>query len=118
MKKGFHIFFTLALGLTFGFGMNSYSSAQTSNKGDEFTLEEITVTAEKRVESAQKTPVALTAISGADISEKSYDRLENVLQSVPGLSIQATSPTGSGVYIRGVGSNVDTNIADHPWPSI
>jgi iron complex outermembrane recepter protein len=112
MKKFLIFFFTLAMGIVFIPGGNFYANAQAPAKGDEFTLEEITVTAEKRVESAQKASVAITAITGDDIKEKSYDRLENVLQNVPGLSIQATSPTGSGVYIRGVGSNVDTNLAD------
>jgi iron complex outermembrane recepter protein len=113
MKKIGFLFFTLAMGFALGIGVNSYSIAQQSaSQPEEFTLEEITVTAEKRVENAQKASVALTAITGEDIQEKSFDKLENVLGSVPGLSVQATSPTGSGVYIRGVGSNVDTNIAD------
>jgi iron complex outermembrane receptor protein len=112
MKRFYLCLSALATTLVFGVAMHSYADAQETNKGEEFTLEEITVTAEKREVNAQKTSVALTAITGEEIQEKSYDRLENVLQDVPGLSIQATSPTGSGVYIRGVGSNVDTNIAD------
>jgi iron complex outermembrane recepter protein len=112
MKNFFYVFFTLTMGIALALGLNTHAYAQASTRGEEFTLEEITVTAEKRVENAQKTPVAVTAISGDDIQEKSYDKLENILRDVPGLSMQATSPTGSGVYIRGVGSNVDTNIAD------
>jgi len=112
MKKCIQVCLFLIAGFClFISGSPSLLFAQDTDSS-EFTLEEITVTAEKRVENAQKASVALTAITGEDIQEKSFDKLENVLGSVPGLSVQATSPTGSGVYIRGVGSNVDTNIAD------
>jgi iron complex outermembrane recepter protein len=111
MRKIFLFFFTMALALIFESGLNSYASARETAK-EEFTLEEITVTAEKRVENVQKTSIAVTSVSGDDMKEKSFDKLENVLANVPGLSLQATAPTGSGVYIRGIGSNVNTNIAD------
>ena len=112
MKKFVQVCISLTAGLCVFISGPSASLLAQETESSEFTLEEITVTAEKREVDAQKTSVALTAITGDEILEKSYDRLENVLQNVPGLSIQATSPTGSGVYIRGVGSNVDTNIAD------
>jgi len=112
MKKCIQVYLSLTAGffiLISGLPVSLFAQETGSS---EFTLEEITVTAEKRVENVQKTSIAITAVSGDDIQEKSYDKLENILANVPGLSLQATAPTGSGVYIRGIGSNVNTNLAD------
>ena len=81
---------------------------------DTFMLEEMTVTAEKREENVQKTPISITAITGADIRENAQATLESVLRDVPALTIQK-SPQGGQIYIRGVGANGDSNWVD---PSI
>ena len=66
---------------------------------DTFMLEEMTVTAEKREENVQKTPISITAITGADIRENAQATLESVLRDVPALTIQK-SPQGGQIYIR------------------
>lgn len=85
-----------------------------SDSEDEFMLEEVTVTAEKREENVQKTAVSITAITGADIRDNAQVTLESVLRDVPALQIQK-SPQGGQIFIRGVGANGDSNWVD---PSI
>jgi iron complex outermembrane recepter protein len=110
MKRLFTVFFTTALGLCLSFGSFPAAFAQETN-ADEFTLEEITVTAEKRVENVQKTSISVTAINGDNIAENAQITLESILKDVPALSIQK-SPQGGQIYIRGVGTNGDTNWVD------
>ncbi|MFT3907528.1 MAG: TonB-dependent receptor [Steroidobacteraceae bacterium] len=74
-------------------------------------LEEIIVTAEKRPQDAQKTAISITTISGEEIRERGDNQLSTVLQNVPSLSIQTTSQ-GGNIYIRGVGTNGDSNSVD------
>jgi iron complex outermembrane recepter protein len=71
-------------------------------------LEEIIVTAEKRVESASKTPLAITVISGDDLLK---DNVQNVVQLQYMAPSLAVTQTGQGVYIslRGVTTTDQTS---------
>lgn len=66
-------------------------------------LEEVVVTAERRSENVQRTPLSITAIDGANV-EAAVNRPENLTTLTPSLSI---SPAGGGmtqIYVRGVGN--------------
>ncbi|RVQ68677.1 ligand-gated channel [Croceicoccus ponticola] len=69
-------------------------------------LQEIVVTARKRVESAQDVPVSVTAISAQEINDRDLTSLENVAAATPQLAI-GRNATGSGAQLtlRGIGSN-------------
>jgi len=67
-------------------------------------LEEVVVTAERRTEDIQKTPMTITAISGEDVNELGKKQLDDVLAAVPGLYVQAAA-RGFQVALRGVGEN-------------
>ncbi len=71
----------------------------------------VVVTAQRRTENVQKTPIAVTAISGDDIRKHGENQLDTTLRNVPSLQIQGT-PQGGAIYIRGVGSNGDSNFID------
>lgn len=69
-------------------------------------LEEIIVTARRRVESAQDIPVAITAISGEALRRMDITNLEKVAAMTPQLQV-GRSAVGSGAQLtmRGIGSN-------------
>ena len=71
---------------------------------DSQQLEEITVTAEKRESTVQTTPISLTAVTGADISERGLTDLSNLVQSVPGVSVRTSGPGMTEFEMRGVAS--------------
>ncbi len=71
-------------------------------------LEETLVTAQKRTESMQETPVSMQAYSGAELEARSAGDLSNIADFTPNLEFDATSPiSGSSnaavVFIRGIG---------------
>jgi len=77
----------------------------------EFTLEEITVTAEKRTGNVQKTAVSITALDGDQLLNQGRNTLQDVLKDVPGLvvaqsvtNVVATDNQANAVTIRGVPS--------------
>jgi iron complex outermembrane recepter protein len=76
----------------------------------EFTLEEITVTAEKRVTDVQKTALAVEAVSGEDISQKAIGNISDLLDGLTAVKVMG-GPQGGKIFIRGIGSNIDTNLA-------
>jgi iron complex outermembrane recepter protein len=72
-------------------------------KSDEFTLEEITVTAQKREMNVQKTPIAIQTVSGDQLTEEAKTRLDEIMQGVVGVSSQG-SQVGTDFYMRGIGT--------------
>ena len=68
-------------------------------------LEEIVVTARKRLESAQNVPVAITAISAEKIQHYDLTSLEKVAASTPQFNIgRASNGSGAQITLRGIGS--------------
>jgi iron complex outermembrane recepter protein len=101
MKKLLMLFFLMAIGLGFTLGEVSWVLAQEA-KTEEFTLEEITVTAQKRVENQQKVSIAMEVISGADLTELGKTDVDQILSSVSTAFIARTAD-GTRVSLRGIG---------------
>jgi iron complex outermembrane receptor protein len=74
-------------------------------------LQEVIVTAQKRKQSAQKTPMAIAVVSGEDIAGKAQNTLDAVLRNVPGVEVQGIAQ-GTQIFVRGVGSSIDPTFAD------
>ncbi len=72
------------------------------------SLEEIVVTARKKAEGLQDTPISITAVSGERLEDMGLTRITRLQEITPNLVFQNT-PTFSGagnnaaVYIRGIG---------------
>lgn len=66
-------------------------------------LEEIIVTAQKREESLQDVPIAVSVVSGEKIAELDIRNLEALAPYVPNF-YQTATPTSNVVIIRGIGS--------------
>jgi outer membrane receptor protein involved in Fe transport len=67
-------------------------------------LEEVLVTAEKRESTIQKTPISITAISGADLQAQGISSLLSVAQQVPGVSFKTSGPGQTEFEMRGLTS--------------
>jgi outer membrane cobalamin receptor len=84
---------TAALIRTVGPPTRADEAAGEAHRGG--TLEEIVVTARKRVESAQVAPVAVSAISAADIEAAHLSRLDDLSALAPNLTVtENTSAVG------------------------
>ncbi|GAB4119215.1 MAG: TonB-dependent receptor [Rhodothalassiaceae bacterium] len=71
-----------------------------------FTLEEITVTARKREESAFETPTALSVFSSESMKVLNISNLDDVGKYVPNLNINrfgVGNPSQAAIFIRGIG---------------
>ncbi|MBL4596242.1 MAG: TonB-dependent receptor [Robiginitomaculum sp.] len=98
-----------ALALMLSNMLVSTSAAQaqeTSSKG----FDEIIVTARKREESLETTPIAISAITGADIEKRGAANIEDIARFVPNLNISGNggaggSSTTSSIFIRGIGQS-------------
>jgi len=87
-------------------------NAQVS-QAEEFTLEEITVTAEKHETDLQKTAISLSAITGDEVTQRAITSIDSLLMEIPGVEVGGFQ-TGKMLFIRGVGSNVSPYLDNDP----
>lgn len=79
-------------------------NAQSAN-GEELKLEEIIVTAERRVADVQKTPMNVTVVSGDDIQQQGLNNMQQILSNLPGVTVQG-QVRGFNPSIRGLGTDL------------
>ncbi|MDA5192529.1 TonB-dependent receptor [Govanella unica] len=99
---------TIAAGVSMmALAMASAATAAEPNADVGYTLEEIVVTAQKREERLQDTPISITAFTGAALAEKSVFNLQAIAQFTPNVEINNGRADGGGssfnAYIRGIG---------------
>ena len=81
-------------------------------------MEEIVVTAQKRAESLQDAPIAITAFTASDLESKGIDDISQIASLTPNLTFDTTaalsgSSSAAVVFLRGVGSQ-SFQITDDP----
>lgn len=73
-----------------------------SDTGEQSGIEEIIVTAEKRSESIQRTPIAMSALSGDDLADRQITGVEALLAAVPNVDF-GMGLSQARISIRGIG---------------
>jgi iron complex outermembrane recepter protein len=69
-------------------------------------IEDIVVTARKRVESVQTVPVAVSAISAETIKQRDLTSLEKIAAATPSFTVgRASNGSGAQLTMRGIGSS-------------
>lgn len=76
-----------------------------AQEADEFMLEEITVTAQKREENQQKVAITMGSVAGEDIKESGSNDLEEIISMMSGVFINKAGD-GLRVSIRGMSDDI------------
>lgn len=92
-------------------GSAGESAAQTEADG-EALLEEIIVTAQRREQSLQSVPVAVTAISNSALRDNAVVDLGDIQSLAPNLTLHEGDARNAVVYIRGIGQVDSLAFAD------
>ena len=97
---------SLAAAILAGAAMSSgIVDADTAADTDSGTLQEITVTAQKRVSTVQDTPISIAATSGAELQARGITSFANLAQATPGVSLKSEGPSQTEVEMRGMTSS-------------
>jgi iron complex outermembrane recepter protein len=108
-KKLLSQLIVLAVGGTASF----YSAAETAR--DSITLKKVTVTAQKREETAQEVPTPITVLGGNDLLDSGIGKgAAEVLSYVPNASAGTQQHGRPRWWIRGVGSGVQSFDSPNP----
>ncbi len=83
------------------------AAPEASNEVGVPAIEEIVVTAQKRAQSLQDVPIAVTVFSGDRLREDDITSLEDIGNRTPGLVFSAFSVGQPEITIRGIGTKED-----------
>ncbi len=79
------------------------TATQAESRGDQ--LQEILVTAQKRISTVQDTPISITAVTGQDLLDRGITDITSIVQSVPGVSMRTSGPGQTELEMRGMPSS-------------
>jgi len=85
---------------------------QTTIAEEASILDEMTVTARRKAENLQETPVSITALGTANLERIQATDLGDIQNSVPGLTLHVGDASNAVIYIRGVGQIDSLAFAD------
>jgi iron complex outermembrane receptor protein len=87
-------------------GADALAVTSSTGGGSADALQEIVVTANKRVEDIKDVPISITAISGADLLDRGIQSYDDIARAVPGVNFNSVSGTEgtTNIEIRGVSS--------------
>jgi iron complex outermembrane receptor protein len=90
--------------MAMSFAMSEYAEAAPA-ADDSNTLDELVVTAQKRVSTVQTTPISITAVSGDDLLTRGVSSLATLAQGTPGVSLKSEGPSQTEIEMRGMTSS-------------
>jgi len=82
------------------------------NAQDQVALEEVLVTAQKKIERLQDVPIPVTVISGQELGESNQLSLQNYYSQVPGLNIAPSFYHAAYLSIRGISTGTASNFSN------
>ncbi len=89
--------------------MHATYAADTADAANTATLQEVVVTAEKRVENLQDVPVSIQAIGNEQLEQLHVTNFDDYVKYLPSVSFQSAGPAFEHTYMRGVASGGDGN---------
>jgi len=82
------------------------AAATTDADTNSDSIQEITVTAQRRVESMQDVPISIQAITGAALEQLNVTTFEDFIKYLPNVTAESAGPGQSSIFMRGVSSGV------------
>lgn len=105
-------FFNFSAGIigpvTLAFATMLVVPVQAQESGISSLMEEVTVTARKREEGLQDTPIAVSAFSGESLDARGIQKVDDIAQITPNMTFDNIVTNGGGgssaaIFLRGVG---------------
>lgn len=81
------------------------TAAAQDETGDDLAIEEILVTAQKRSESLQEVPIAISVFGANAIDNSGVQELRDLSEYIPNVNITQGTDFAARIQIRGVGAN-------------
>jgi len=96
-------------------GLSTPALAQEATQDDSASLDDVIVTAQRREQSLQDVPIAITAFNAETLERTAATGIQDVAGKAPGVTLTQFNIGEPQIYIRGVGTTSDSAASD---PSI
>jgi iron complex outermembrane receptor protein len=87
-----------------GIGINPAFAQQTAEENDN-GIADIVVTATRREESANRVPLAITALGGESLNDLNITKFEKLIEYLPNVRAASRGPGASSIFIRGLSTD-------------
>jgi iron complex outermembrane recepter protein len=83
----------------------SAAFAQAAGVSDSEQIDDIVVTAQKREQTVQTVPIAISAVTASELERRSATNITDIVSKAPGVEVTTSSQGGgnAGFFIRGIG---------------
>src|ERR1700735_1545205 len=88
------------LGGTSAASVNAAGGADTESSSD--TIQEITVTAQRRVENMQNVPITIQALTAETLTQLNVSTFDDFVKYLPNVSVASWGPGQGEIYMRGL----------------
>ena len=88
-----------------GAGAPVFAQEASGDSADNGAVKEIVVTATRRSEAANKIPVAIQAMGGAELEQLNVTNFEKLVEYLPNVRTASRGPGISSIYIRGLSTD-------------
>ena len=91
-----------SVALATAFDAHALAVSDADNGGQ---LDEVIVTAQKRVSTVQDTPISIAAVTGTDLQARGIISFASLAQATPGVSLKSEGPSQTEIEMRGMTSS-------------
>jgi len=92
------------LGGTSAASVNAAGGADTESSSD--TIQEITVTAQRRVENMQDVPITIQALTAETLTQLNVQTFDDFIRYLPNVTSASTGPGQGSIYMRGLSTTL------------
>ncbi len=110
-EKGKHMrTMLLASAAVAAFGL--YAQTANAQQTEQAQLDEVVVTAQRRSENLQNTPLTISAVTGEKLESQGIKTVVDLANQVPALQITSSGSGAAQIFLRGIGSTNTTEVGD------
>src|SRR5580692_5197070 len=104
-----------------GLGIAHADTAAETTAADTDSIQEITVTAQRRTESIQNVPITIQAITGDTLKQLNVTTFDDLLRYTPNVTFSGNGPGTGNIFMRGLssgGSGNQSQSTTAPFPNV
>jgi iron complex outermembrane receptor protein len=96
-------------------------AATATDASDSDSIQEITVTAQRRSQSIQDVPITIQAITGDQLKTLNVSTFDDLIRYTPNITFSGNGPGGGNIFMRGLssgGSGNQSQSTTAPFPNV
>src|SRR6202041_1090689 len=104
-----------------GLGIAHADTAAETTASDTDSIQEITVTAQRRSQSIQDVPITIPAITGDTLKPLNVQTFDDLLRNTPNVTFSGNGPCTGNIFMRGLSSGGSANQSQSttaPFPNV